>query len=1777
MGDFIFRLDARRLPGSSGPSAPSTTAPPRRAPIWPRRPGATAAAATATSADLPAASSPPTPPGVNRLVVHRPETPAPPRRSAYFTAPAAHVSPVAPRGAGTESARFHPYATPSASSRAVSVAAPNHVSPPRAPFRFATPAATPSHVAAPAAGVRVEVHEPSSAAWNAAGPQPANRANTPWTASQAATTTWATQAAATVDAGARQHDDADLDALLDQFEQELDEGQWQFQQQQTQQVAVPPAPTPAPTPTPAFGVTSQPVHHVPTHAAVAPTWTSSAQLAAPPQPPPPVAVLPPPHAGYVGPPAPPPLQQPQWGHGPSHGVAPAQPASQPANSMPAWLSQQYAPAARPPPAHVASQLVPANSLGRPVKMVSEIRTSSNLLFCQLGQDADCHKVALALRFRSMFSFPSFNFMQSECFDAIMSNNRSLVVSSPTGSGKTVLMELALIHQWTAVDPHARAVYLAPTKALCTERAADWHRKLHPLGIKVQELTGDSDWLASSAALTAPLVVTTPEKWDSITRRSSGGGADTGATNVRLVLVDEVHLLSERRGSTLEAILTRMRVAHQNQGRALRILALSATFPNVADVAEWLRADAKVFGDEYRPVQLDRVVVGYPTHGKNAWQFEKSLSHHIPGLIRDHARHKPVLIFCNSRKAAEATAKHVVDELRGPAATPAGTYHPYVTRIDQRNALAAAAPQCKAADLKALVPHGVAFHHAGLDMVDRRGLEQLFLHGHLLVLCTTTTLAVGINLPAFCVIVKGTSGWDATAGGARDYSDLEILQMMGRAGRPQFDSQGKAIVMTEAGKAQRYQTMVQGQDVIESSLHQNLAEHLNAEIALGSVATANDAVEWLRNTFLYVRLQRRPQYYGMTADELPDLVHRCVAGLVRDGFLVVRPTDREEPVPSAAVPGPPPVPWNPHAPLACTEFGLIMARYYLSLKTMLRLLATGGSIPQQLFGLAQAEEFASLYVHAGDRAPLQALNGAPETRFPLPPATGLAAGAPGSGTPTAKVKTPAEKVFLIIQGVLSGATAAGAAAGQLAPHADRLRMLLTIESGLIWQHAFRVLRALADIHATRRDARALRAAVAVHQGCRARVWFDSPRPLRQIDRIGPAITAGLASAGVTSLNDLRACAPWKIEQVAHRHPPFGTQILEAVDRMPKVDASVAFGRPAGVEVTVRVANPANRCTTHVKGAAVHVAVLVEDDAGQLVAWHRVPVAQLVRSGGKVIVLPPGTPRLTVSVMVEDFVGLDVHLTVDLKHAHVAKSNEWTFPNDAFAPPAAFLAPVPATPAVMGPPPPPPSQSQATQQPGPPSSRIDAWRPPPPSTTLAPPSWPIPAAASATAAEKPARKRAAKDQNKACAHKCKDKSKCAHACCKRGLLETSQPPPMPPSVPSWAAAGTRQRPAPATASQQPPAAGATAPAIASSNEADWLNEPLELDWSTDSDFATPPPVAAARRLAQEQRQQQEAARPPPTRQPSTFEFRSARGAALPPPTPVAPTTLSSPASSFSSPVTSARVVSSAPFVSSPPSTGPWAMSQPPTQTQTPREDVPVVDLVSSDFENEGIPSPSSSPFLVASLFPPSSPPPVPELVAPRPPLPQDVDMEDLPPLFPDEEIPVPAPPVQVPARVPSLGDWDMDDDLPPLYPDEIVPPPPPTPAPPTPARPPRRILRPTGIATLSLSSSSPVRPISSPPAATATAAAPLPPPPPAVAAQGTDTVPSLATMLADVDGTRGTWRLEVLSETARAKVLDMIVRRRRAVLAERLAAARAVVPGLPEVHDDEAWRDVDAEGV
>jgi len=111
--------------------------------------------------------------------------------------------------------------------------------------------------------------------------------------------------------------------------------------------------------------------------------------------------------------------------------------------------------------------------------------------------------------------------------------------------------------------------------------------------------------------------------------------------------------------------------------------------------------------------------------------------------------------------------------------------------------------------------GIAVHHAGISPEDRSLIEHSFLNNELFVICCTSTLAVGVNLPCHTVIIKGTVAFEDGLRVPKELSDLDILQMIGRAGRPQFDSSATAVIMTRSHKVEAYNKMVSGQQVLES--------------------------------------------------------------------------------------------------------------------------------------------------------------------------------------------------------------------------------------------------------------------------------------------------------------------------------------------------------------------------------------------------------------------------------------------------------------------------------------------------------------------------------------------------------------------------------------------------------------------------------------------------------------------------------------------------------------------------------------------------------------------------------------------------------------------------------------------------------------------------------------------------------------------------------------------------------------------------------------------------
>ena len=112
-------------------------------------------------------------------------------------------------------------------------------------------------------------------------------------------------------------------------------------------------------------------------------------------------------------------------------------------------------------------------------------------------------------------------------------------------------------------------------------------------------------------------------------------------------------------------------------------------------------------------------------------------------------------------------------------------------------------------------------------------------------------------------------YDSNKGRFSDLGVLDVQQMFGRAGRPQFDTLGEATIVTTHEKLAYYLSMLTSQVPIESQFNKSMPDNLNAEVVLGTVSTVAEAVVWLSYSYLHVRMQRNPLAYGMTHDSIMD--------------------------------------------------------------------------------------------------------------------------------------------------------------------------------------------------------------------------------------------------------------------------------------------------------------------------------------------------------------------------------------------------------------------------------------------------------------------------------------------------------------------------------------------------------------------------------------------------------------------------------------------------------------------------------------------------------------------------------------------------------------------------------------------------------------------------------------------------------------------------------------------------------------------------------------------
>lgn len=521
-------------------------------------------------------------------------------------------------------------------------------------------------------------------------------------------------------------------------------------------------------------------------------------------------------------------------------------------------------------------------------------------------------------------FKSLNRIQSRMWKSALESDENMLLCAPTGAGKT---NVALLTMMREIGKHInddgtinvddfKIIYIAPMRSLVQEMVGNFGKRLASYNINVAELTGDHQLSREQIAATQ-IIVCTPEKWDIITRK---GGEKTYTQLVRLVIIDEIHLLHDERGPILEAIVARTIRNIEATQEEVRLVGLSATLPNYQDVATFLRVKPDkglfYFDNSFRPVALQQQYIGV-TEKKAVKRFQL-MSMIVYEKIMEKAGRHQVLVFVHSRKETGKTARAIRD-ICLEKDTLGSFLHEGSASME---VLRQEAEQVKNPELKDLLPYGFAIHHAGMNRIDRTLVEDLFSDKHIQVLVSTATLAWGVNLPAHTVIIKGTQVYNPEKGRWTELGALDVLQMLGRAGRPQFDTKGEGILITNHGELQYYLSLLNQQLPIESQMISKLPDMLNAEIVLGTVQNVKDAVTWLGYTYLYIRMHRQPTLYGVSHEKLKedpllqsfraDLIHTAAVQLDRSGLLKY---DRKS------------------GHFQVTELGRIASHYYCTHETM----------------------------------------------------------------------------------------------------------------------------------------------------------------------------------------------------------------------------------------------------------------------------------------------------------------------------------------------------------------------------------------------------------------------------------------------------------------------------------------------------------------------------------------------------------------------------------------------------------------------------------------------------------------------------------------------------------------------------------------------------------------------------------------------------------------------------------------------------------------------------
>ena len=820
----------------------------------------------------------------------------------------------------------------------------------------------------------------------------------------------------------------------------------------------------------------------------------------------------------------------------------------------------------------------------------------------------------------------FNRIQTQTFQALYQSDDNVFVGSPTGSGKTVCAEFALLRHWSKADS-GKAVYIAPSQSQIDVRQRAWQSRFANLGDgkQVVKLTGE---MAADLKLLdkGDLILATPTQWDMMSRQWQ---RRKNVQNTKLVIADDLHMLGGQGGYIYETVISRAQaIAVQLESNA-RLVGLSVSLSNAKDIGAWIGASKHTifnFSPHVRPIPLNLHLQSFSIP-------------HFPSLmlamtkpayqsILQYAPAKPAMVFLPSRKQVRATAQDLY------AACAADDDEDRFLKADN-DQLAPILQRVSERSLAESLSHGIGYFHEALTPSDKRIVEQLFTQGAVQVILVSRDCCWEVQSTAHLVIVMGTQFFEGREHRYIDYPIAEVLQMFGKAGRPIEDKDCRGVLMCPSTKRDYYRKFLNEALPIESQLQTYFHDAFVTEISTKTIESTQDAVDWSTYTYFYRRLLANPSFYGLTnathdglSLHLSELVESTLKDLSEAKIIEL---DEDE---------------DTVTPLNAAMIAAYYNISFITMQTLLLSLKRTTKLKGILEIVTAATEFEDIQIRRHEEHTLQRIY----DRVPVK-------------LSDVNFESPHFKAFILLQA-----------------HFSRMQLPadLAKDQEIILRKVLNLLSACVDVLSSEGHLNAM-SAMEMSQMAVQAMW-DRDSPLKQIPHFEPEVVEACNKSGVKDVFEfMEAMDPNENKNYGKLVQSMGLnnqQLADAArftnERYPNVELTleledpenVVSGSPSYVDVSIEREVEEDEEPNLSVHAPFYPAektenwwlVVGEESSKNLLAIKRVTIGRALKTRLEIVLPTPGKHELTLFLMSDSYVGVDQAPTFEVDAAEGMEEDE-----------------------------------------------------------------------------------------------------------------------------------------------------------------------------------------------------------------------------------------------------------------------------------------------------------------------------------------------------------------------------------------------------------------------------------------------------------------------------------------------------------------------------------------